>query len=110
MVKVVLIHRTKDLESSKALIKVIKKVRAVASKQPGFVYGETLVNAENPCHIIVISTWKSDGDWEAWDKSAARAATKPDIQTLLTEPFDTFIHPEPAVWREDMVNTFGESA
>jgi heme oxygenase (mycobilin-producing) len=106
LVKVVLIHRTKDLESSKALVKLIKQVRSVASKQPGFVYGETLVNTEDPCHIIVISTWKTQEDWEAWDKSAERAATTAAIQALLTQPFNTFIHPEPALWRADIVNTF----
>jgi heme-degrading monooxygenase HmoA len=106
MVKVVLIHRTKDRENSKALVKLINKVRTLASKQPGFLYGETFVNTEDPCHIIVISTWKSAADWENWDKSAERTITKPEIQALLTEPFDTFIHPEPAVWREDLVNTF----
>jgi heme oxygenase (mycobilin-producing) len=106
MVKIVLIHQTKDRENSKELIKVIKKVRAVASKQPGFISGETLVNTENPCLIIVISTWRSAEDWKAWDESPAREATKPDIQRLLVEPFNTYIHPEPALWREDMVNTF----
>jgi heme oxygenase (mycobilin-producing) len=106
MVKIVLIHYTKDRESSKELVKVIKKVRAVASKQPGFITGETLVNAENPCHIIVISTWRSAEDWKNWDESSARAATKPDIQRLLVEPFGTVIHPATGLWREDLVNTF----
>jgi heme-degrading monooxygenase HmoA len=106
MVKIALVHRTKDIESSKELIRLINKVRAVARKQPGFILGETLVNVENPCHVLVISTWKTADDWKAWDESAARAATTHDIQALLTEPFDTFIHPEPAVWREDLINTF----
>jgi heme oxygenase (mycobilin-producing) len=106
MVKVVLIHRTRNRESSKALVKLIKKVRVVASQQPGFIYGETLVNTEDPCHIIVISTWKSVEDWEAWDKSAARTATRSEIQALLVEPFNTFIHPESALWRENLINTF----
>ena len=106
MVKVVLVHRTKNVESSKALVKLIKKVRSVASKQPGFILGETLVNVENPCHVIVISTWKNAEDWKRWDESAPRSETTPQIQALLTEPFDIFIHQEPAVWREDLMNTF----
>ena len=106
MVKVVLVHRTKNVESSKALVRLIKKVRATASKQPGFILGETLVNVENPCHVIVISTWKTAEDWKRWDDSAPRAVTTPQIQELLTEPFDIFIHQEPAVWREDLMNTF----
>ena len=106
MVKVVLVHRTKNVESSKALVRLIKKVRATASKQPGFILGETLVNVENPCHIIVISTWKTAEDWRRWDESGPRATTTPQIQALLSEPFDIFIHQEPAVWREDLMNTF----
>jgi heme-degrading monooxygenase HmoA len=105
MIKVVLWHKTKDLESSKELIKLINKVRTVASKQPGFITGETFVNIDDPCIVIVISTWRTAEDWKAWDESTDRAITRPAIQALLVQPFDAFIHPIGA-WREDLINTF----
>lgn len=106
MVKVVLEHRTKSREYGEALVRLIRKVRAVASKQPGFVTGETLVDTEDPCHVIVISTWRTAEDWENWDKSALRAETKPLIQELLVQPFNTTIMSTLVVWHEDLVNVF----
>jgi heme oxygenase (mycobilin-producing) len=106
MVKVVLMHTTKDRESSKALIKLIKDIRVVASKQPGFISGETMVDVDDALSIIVISTWKTAEDWKAWDESPARNKTRPLIEELLVKPFTTNIHQEPVIWREDLVNVF----
>jgi heme-degrading monooxygenase HmoA len=105
MIKVVLVHKTKDRDRSKELIKLIDKVRDVAKKQPGFISGETLVNIEDPCTVIVISTWQKEEDWKAWDESPERAVNTPSIQALLVQPFDAFIHPV-GIWREDLINTF----
>jgi heme-degrading monooxygenase HmoA len=68
--------------------------------------GETFVDADDPCHVIVISTYQSPEDWKAWDESPARAATRPEIESLLVKPFNAIILPAPIVWREDLVNTF----
>ena len=106
MVKVVLEHRTKSRENTKNLVKLIKKVRAQARQQPGFITGETLIDTEDPCHVIVISTWQTQEDWKAWDQSGTRAATRPEIEELLVEPFNAVILPVPVVWREDLVNVF----
>ena len=85
---------------------LIKKVRFQAKQQHGFITGETLVDVEDPCHVIVISTWQTQDDWKAWDTSALRAETKPQIEELLVEPFSAIILPLPVVWREDMGNVF----
>jgi len=106
MVKVVLEHRTKSREHTKTLVKLIKKIRSQAREQHGFITGETLVDTEDPCHVIVISTWQNPDDWKAWDVSSVRAETKPQIEELLVEPFNAVVLPVPVVWREDMVNVF----
>jgi heme-degrading monooxygenase HmoA len=106
MVKVVLEHRTKSRENTKTLVKLIKHIRAQARQQHGFITGETLVDTEDPCHVIVISTWQTQEDWKAWDASDTRAATRPHIEELLVEPFNAVILPVPVVWREDLVNVF----
>ncbi len=106
MVKVVLEHRTKSRENTRKLVKLIKDVRKTASKQNGFVTGETFVDADDPCHVIVISTWKKQEDWKAWDESPARALTRPQIEDLLEVPFNAMILALPVVWREDQTNVF----
>ncbi|HSW58884.1 MAG TPA: antibiotic biosynthesis monooxygenase [Dehalococcoidales bacterium] len=106
MVKIVLEHRTKSPENTQILVELIKQVRAVARKQPGFITGETLVDAEDPCHAVVISTWKRVEDWEAWDKSPERMATRPVIEALLVVPFNAMILSTPVVWREDIAHEF----
>jgi heme oxygenase (mycobilin-producing) len=106
MVKVVLEHRTKSRENTRKLVKLIKEVREVAHKQPGFITGETFVDAADPCHVIVISTWKRQEDWKNWDESPARALTRPKIEELLDIPFNAMILSVPVVWREDQTNVF----
>ena len=106
MVKVVLEHRTKSRENTKKLVKLIKNIRLQARQQPGFITGETLVDTEDPCHVIVISTWQSQEDWKAWDNSPIRGESRPEIEDLLVEPFNAVILPLPVVWREDLVNVF----
>jgi heme-degrading monooxygenase HmoA len=106
MVKVVLEHRTKSRENTKNLVKLIKKIRLQAKLQPGFITGETLVDTEDPCHVIVISTWKTQEDWKAWDNSPIRGESRPAIEDLLVEPFNAVVLPLPVVWREDLVNVF----
>jgi heme oxygenase (mycobilin-producing) len=106
MVRVVLEHRTKSPENTKNLVKSIRKVRLVASHHPGFVTGETFVDAEDPCHVIVISTWKSAEDWKAWDESYERSVTTPIIENLLVQPLNAVILSSPVAWREDLVNIF----
>jgi heme-degrading monooxygenase HmoA len=106
MVKVVLEHRSKSRENTRKLVKLIKEVRAVAKKQTGFITGETFVDADDPCHVIVISTWQKQEDWKAWDESPDRAATRPQIEELLEVPFNAIILPLPVVWREDQTNVF----
>jgi heme-degrading monooxygenase HmoA len=106
VIKVVLEHRTKSVENTEKLVELIKQVRAVARQQAGFVTGETLVDTEDPCHVVVISTWKRREDWRAWDVSPERAATRPQIEDLLVVPFNALILTVPIVWREDIAYVF----
>jgi heme oxygenase (mycobilin-producing) len=106
MVKIVLEHRTKNRENTEKLVKLIQDVRTIAHEQPGFIAGETLVDVEDPCHVIVLSTWKRQEDWKAWDDSPVRAISRPKIEDLLVVPFNAMILPVPVVWREDNVYIF----
>jgi heme oxygenase (mycobilin-producing) len=101
MFKIVIEHRTKDRESAKTLVKQIKKVRPIAAKQPGFISSNTYVDAADTRHIIIITTWQTRENWEAWDKSAERAATRPILEPLLAEPFNSIYLPAPVIFRDE---------
>jgi heme-degrading monooxygenase HmoA len=83
MVRVIIEYKAKNVEK---LIDIIREVRTEAMKQHGYIIGETLVSADDPNYILVISTWDTLDDWKAWDSSETRLKLKPRINELLTEP------------------------
>ena len=85
MVRVIIEHRAKDAKSAERLINVIRELRDEAMKQPGYITGETLVNTEDTCNVLVISTWQSLEDWRAWEASEIRARISREIEPLLLE-------------------------
>jgi heme oxygenase (mycobilin-producing) len=105
MIRVVMEHRTKTIDNAKTLIKLVKDVRYITAKQPGFAKGRTFVDAADPRHIAIITTWESLEDWKKWDESAERAGTRPKIEELLVEPFNAIILTAPIVWREEPSST-----
>jgi heme-degrading monooxygenase HmoA len=106
MVKVVLEHRTRDKEGAQKLIKVIKEVRAEASKRPGFISGETLVDKDDPRHVMVISTWQKAEDWRVWDEDPVRIRMRKRIEELLTEPYTVVTMNAEVIWKEDILHVF----
>lgn len=87
MVRVIVEHRTKDKEAAERLIEVIRELRNEAMKQPGYITGETLADTEDPTSILVISTWQTPEDWDAWDTSETRRRITEQMDPLLAEPY-----------------------
>jgi len=87
MIRVVIEHQAKDAKSAVLLIESIRELRNEAMKQPGYLTGETLVNTEDNCNVLVISTWRSVKDWSIWDKSKLRTNLTQVVHPLLSEPF-----------------------
>lgn len=48
------------------------EIRALATVQPGYVSGTTMVNLDNPNEMIIVSTWESKEEWENWYRSEVR--------------------------------------
>ncbi|MFC2041364.1 antibiotic biosynthesis monooxygenase family protein [Chloroflexota bacterium] len=80
----VLIER--HAQEGRRFLSLLREIRAEAMKQPGYISGETLVDANNMYNIAVISTWNSIRDWKAWQKSKLRAELEQKIKALLVEP------------------------
>ena len=87
MVRVIIEHHAKGAKDAERLIDVIRELRNEAMRQPGYMTGETLVNTEDTCNVLVISTWRSVKDWTAWDTSETRVKITQQIHPLLAEPY-----------------------
>jgi heme oxygenase (mycobilin-producing) len=65
---------------------LLKQLRSVGTLRPGFVSGQTLVSAEDPHRLLVISTWTDVRGWEAWRASQKRKEISEKIAELLEKP------------------------
>ena len=70
-------HRAEDL------VPLLKKLRALATLQPGYISGETLRRVDKPDEFLVISTWKTAQDWDKWARSHERNEIQGKIDTVL---------------------------
>ncbi len=64
---------------------LLKKLRALTLSQPGYIYGETLKRLDRSDECMVISTWRSRDDWDAWFHNEQRASIQKEIDRLLGE-------------------------
>ena len=81
-VKIIIARKvTRDKEAQ--LLPLLIQMRALATAQPGYISGETLRNVENSEDTLVISTWQSVENWNAWLASKQRAEIQEKIDTLL---------------------------
>ena len=79
----VLIKRKISQDRAKALIPLVRQMRASAATQAGYITGETLRSLDNPEEFLVISTWQSSDDWKNWLKSEERNKVQDQIDDLL---------------------------
>jgi len=78
------------------LLNSILKLRTLATRQSGYISGETLRNVDNSNEYLVISTWQSIDDWDAWFTSDDRREIQKEIERLLgneTE-YTVYYYPE----------------
>lgn len=79
----ILIKRKIPVKKAKQMIPLFRKMRAMATDQPGYISGETLKNLEKPDEFLVISTWHSSDDWKKWLESKERRKIQEEIDALL---------------------------
>jgi heme oxygenase (mycobilin-producing) len=79
----VLIKRKISQDQAKALIPLVRQMRASAATQAGYITGETLRSLDKPDEFLVISTWQSSEDWKKWLKSEDRKKVQEKIDALL---------------------------
>ena len=80
MIKVMI---ERHLKKDTSINHLLRDLRAVAMKQPGYVTGETLVSTQDESLVLVVGTWQSFDDWKAWEMSDPRAELDEVIEPLL---------------------------
>jgi len=79
----ILIKRIVPHDKAKAMIPLVRQMRASAANQPGYITGETLRHLDKPEEFLVISTWQSSEDWKKWLQSGERNEVQSKIDDLL---------------------------
>lgn len=79
----ILIKRHVPEEKAREIIPLVREMRSLATKNEGYISGETLRNLERPEEFMVISTWQSSQDWKQWLRSEDRKKVQDKIDALL---------------------------
>jgi heme-degrading monooxygenase HmoA len=91
MIKV-MIKRRAPADKQKELLDLITRLRSEASKQPGYISGETLRGSDRPEEFLVISIWDDDLFWKKWIATDERKAIQGEIDKLIGTPTEYEIY------------------
>jgi quinol monooxygenase YgiN len=100
MVRVILQHKSDDMEG---LIDLLKEIRDEIMKFPGYITSEHLINADDPTNLVVISTWQNIDRWHNWNNSDICKNLMTRLSAKLKEPlkmtmFNYYVIREKRVW------------
>jgi heme oxygenase (mycobilin-producing) len=90
----ILIKRRVPVEHVIELSDLLKKLRSLTLGQAGYIYGETLRRIDNNDECLVISTWRSVEDWNAWFNNEQRIRVQNEIDLLLGSKTEYAIYEE----------------
>ena len=83
--KIVIERHVAEGKEARAL-DIVVEMRAMATRQAGYISGETLIDMGDHAIIIVLSTWRSVRDWRRWEAHADRALFEDMLAPLLDAP------------------------
>lgn len=81
----IFIKRKVQVDNAVELTLLLKKLRALTLEQPGYISGETLTRIDKKDECMVVSTWRSVGDWNSWVNDPKRIEVQSAIDRLLGE-------------------------
>ena len=90
----ILIKRRVPEEHVIELSGLLKKLRSLTLGQAGYIYGETLRRIDNKDECLVISTWRSVEDWNAWFNNEQRIRVQNEIDLLLGSKTEYAVYEE----------------
>ncbi len=62
---------------------VSKRTLQTAVSAPGFISGESLRNADDKNHCMILSNWRSVQDWHRWFASEERKEMMNELNPIL---------------------------
>src|SRR6202521_4929990 len=63
-----------------------------AKKRPGWVGGQRLRQSDQPDRRVIVGTWKTRADWEAWHHDPQFAETRRKLDGLESGPAEHWWH------------------
>jgi heme-degrading monooxygenase HmoA len=81
----IFIKRVVMENKARDLLPFFQRLRNLATRQPGYISGETLTGIDNPSQYLVISTWQSLDNWREWVVSRERIEIQNEIDEMLDE-------------------------
>ena len=63
---IVIIKRVFRMDQTKKLASLLKELRALSEKQPGFISRTTYSKMSDPGELIVIAEWETADHWAKW--------------------------------------------
>ena len=78
----ILIKRSIGQEVVAVVRPLIVELRTHATRQTGYISGETLKCIDRPGEYLVISTWQSLDDWNKWLNSQERKILEDKIDSI----------------------------
>jgi len=82
----ILIKRIVPESKARDLMPLFGRLRNLATNQPGYISGETLIRLDKPGEYLVISTWQSIDNWREYVVSWERNELQYEIDSrLVTE-------------------------
>ena len=65
---------------------------SAAKKRPGWVGGQLLRPADKPDRRVIVGTWRTRADWEAWHQDPQFAETRRRLDGSESEPAQHWWH------------------
>ena len=65
--------------------RLLRELRSNATRQPGFVSGQSVIDVFSPTRVMTITSWTSMAAWEAWENSLERVSITSRIAAMLQE-------------------------
>ena len=62
---------------------LFRRLRNLATNQPGYISGETLRRVDQPGEFLIISTWQTIDDWSEYLVSKERAEIQSEIDVRI---------------------------
>ena len=80
-VKIIVVRHVPP-EKTTELKPLLLEMRSLANARNGYISGETLVNYDDPSEYLVISTWKTLKDWNAWLDDPRRRSLQTQVDQI----------------------------